>query len=288
MEYMRFVPFEDFEGGDLSYWHDYAGALDAEGVMQLTQRYFQVKNGVRIAVPKELSDELLEAECANLGYEDIVWPAASCEINFEDASLPAVLITKADEEFNIVGQILTLKSITVSTEINFKEMVFLYMTYFSVEGMTFQTFVNKENVKDWLCGALVLPRTESTSKYESLLRRRLFRLIVKLFLYMSIAEHRGKPVFSRGLKKYTGLRKKKLSKLPCLPMIRPIIVPSVVYGSTNGATGEGPGKAAHKRRGHFRRCKNAGIVYVKPALIHGGGVADRVYVARKQARSSDQ
>jgi hypothetical protein len=79
-----------------------AGRAAAEGMasafQHLFQRALQIEEGCRMVVDRAVSDMMRVTPLKDVGFEDIVWPAESVELYFEDPSLPTCLMAKVSLE----------------------------------------------------------------------------------------------------------------------------------------------------------------------------------------------
>jgi hypothetical protein len=253
------------------------------------QAYHQ-KYGIHLIADKVLTDELSIVDCHKLGYDDIVWPAKSVEISFQD-DIPAILIVNLNQDYRIM---LASYFHKVGASIDKVEKI-----YNDVDGIgmimidnafaVLLQFCNTEQVNKVLCGERLKPLFEffpdmnpEISDEEVTTFREMLGLTIKILLYISLAEVKTKYFVRQKLRKY--LKIPKVQKNISVPVRKIINLPSVNFFNNHKSTGTGEQVAPHFRRGHMRRLnaeryKNKGIVYVRPCLIHGGNTEAKVKYA---------
>jgi len=251
--------------------------------------YVQTRRGVQMRVEKALTDELQETDLKDIGAEDIRLMFPSMEIYFEDPALPTCLFYAKDPDFQErVRKYLS----PVQIEFGCKDSICLDY-YAGVYNYTIQLppAMMTSWLKEELAEGPIIPGFDKTTPEEEAYKRFLFRLIAKILLYASIPEyvpveitgeekkHRkwGKPGFKH--RPETKVYKVKApARVPFTPVYR-IDTDDV----------EGHRVVPHRRRGHIRRLisekyvnKRGQIIFVRPCLIHGGSLDDRIYIIRNR------
>lgn len=251
--------------------------------------FHQYTSGIQLIVQKPLSDELAFVDMEDIEYSDIVWPASCIEFYFEDLKIPTVLLEAIAPDNPTPFKDKQVYNMTIDGH-EFSHGV--RMMYQSKEHVHLLT-LSSEKVRTWLKmeTAFVSPDTDyKVLPDESILRKYLFQLLVKILLYISIPQYKSIPITKKQLLNKGG--KPGVKNRPKRPIYRAIYVPTVHYKKENTeqqvSDGTGIQKSPHRRRGHFRILrderytnKRGEVVYVRPSLIHGGSTEDKLYIARK-------
>lgn len=241
----------------------------------------QCKRGVQLVVTKALSDELDHVDMQNMGPEDLVVMFPSMEIYFEDPALPTVLWFVKDAEYNrLCSEYFDVNYRTAHSD------HFGFEYYLRTEqGFTCQ--LGTEMMRAWLSGGNLpdIPGQLHTEADEAAFQRQMFMRLAKLFTYCSIPQYA--PLKTTRKQLHEG-GKSGVRNRPVRPIYR-VTVPSVVHPkepAVRHSDGVGRHMAPHRRRGYLRKLvsekfvnKKGTVVYVRPALIHGGSARDVVYVA---------
>ena len=255
-------------------------------VISAMPMYVQTKRGVQLRVEKKLTDELQETDLKDIRVEDLCLMFPSMEIYFEDPAIPTVLLYRKDLDYqNLVKEYMK----PVAFEFGRCDSVCLDH-YAGMYNFTVQ--LPPEMMDAWLreelTDAPVMPGFIKNDEYEEQTKRFLFRLVAKVLLYASIPEYRALEV--RG----TDINVRKWGKpgfmnRPRTKVFR-INAPTVVYTGRDHVEYDGTGTTVpHRRRGHLRRltsekfkAKRGTIIFIRPCLIHGGSLDDRIYMVRKK------
>jgi hypothetical protein len=264
--------------------------------------YQQYKIGANFFIKKSVTDELLKTDLKNIKYEDIRFPFDSTEIYFEDIDIPTVII----QNFKNILPFLFTKKDMDSLSLEEKESFSIYkksirdvynngfrmLSQDKIENgrVIFNTIQWSDfQVDEWLNNDYFIKSQtcfQEMSKEESNDHKNLFKLIVKVFLYISIPEYKAIPITKNQLQM---AGKPGVKNRPNRPTFKVIYVPSVINtNKKESVVNNEAKKTPHFRRGHFmmlrdeRYKENKGkLIFRKPAMIHGGEMKDKLYVARK-------
>ena len=246
--------------------------------------YVQSKRGVRLRVEKSVTDELKETNLTDITPEDVIVIWSSCEIYFEDPQLPTILFYVKDQEFK------RITSNYFNIEVTYDHVDSRCMDYYTEDGFCHTLRLPVDMMREWLNNTEShMPTIEGfvpESKEENEYKRYLFRLCAKIFLLASIPEYQPKEIVGpdRNIRRWG---KAGFKHRPDRRVLQ-ISLPShpsrhVPTGATTGST-----KAPHRRRGSLHRLvddryvhKKGQLIYVRPCLIHGGSLEDKMYIIRR-------
>lgn len=270
-------------------------SLDPAACSAEIAKYIQKEAGISLFVEKDLTRELKNTDIKGIKYEDIIFPADSVEICFEDRTIPTVIMTKSLITPSMVDYIFSkedIKELIANNCIpnNYKEVELgnikrqMFFLYDDIDGESIVLNLSPEEVSKWLRYNLndMFINELDTDQQKTL--RDLFGLIVKIFLYISLPFYTEKA--PKGNIKHKLLDPNKNNR-PDRPIKRVIYVPPVVniadkeQKDSNGST-----KTPHFRRGHFRmlrheKYKEKGkLIYIRPIYVKGGKPTNK-YIARK-------
>lgn len=246
----------------------------------------QTVRGTQLVVSKELSDELDEVDLQNFKAEDLIIMFDSMEVYFEDPALPTVLWFVKNAEYR------ALCTKYLDADYRTASMDHYGFEYYTRDGMGFTCQLGPELVESWLTGTSlpVLPGQKQSDPDEEAFQRKMFLMLAKLFTYCSIPQY--KPVAVSRNQLHCG-GKAGVRNRPQRPAYR-VTVPSVVHERKAVVEHAGRVVAAHRRRGYLRklvseryRAKKGTVIYIRPCMVHGGTVSDRVYVAVKRKETEN-
>lgn len=272
---------------------------------ELSLFWLQKNHGIRLYVEKNVTDMLNKTEMLNISYDDIKFPAKSIEFFFEDKNLPTILFgnrtSLIDSAKSLIKKIDTNKKVyarglsTIDDNSEIEGINLLFMHPFENNVQLFHT-TGASSLKKLLLGELKiidlsehfahgLPKYDHDKEVEKLTIS-LIAMVIKILLYISIPQYKAIPITDKALKREG---KAGVKNRPNRPLSRVIYVPSVVnINKKSSSTETGDAKSPHFRRGHFRMLrdekftnKQGQLIFVKPCLIHGGSLQDKLYVARK-------
>lgn len=237
--------------------------------------------GVQMRVQKELSDDLILSDMANLSFNDIPLPAKSLEVFFEDANLPSVLVTKCNAN-DIERQ---LKGLVIGG--NREDQVMCRMDQRNGSGPPVIVLLNlRKDNWDEIFNQGVMPNmahSHGLNESENACIREMLRLAVKVFAYACLPRYRPAPagIITRAMGGKVGYQGR-----PSRPTIRVVYMPSVhTIRPGYVAPGDGPKREWKGRRGFFMvfrhdRYKNmkGKMIYVAPTRVEG---EQTLLIARK-------
>lgn len=269
--------------------------IDTMSLCQIVMLYNQHRQGIQLFVEKKVSDILSATDIQDIKYEDVIFPARAIELYFEDKNIPTCLIGKLeDQAIHPFG-----------TKNNKATITFLdrdgNVTDHIPEGIAYMVKINKENsekvniinypkdrFEQWINTEECFPAPGYTKNdlIYTVESKAIFKLAVKILLYISIPEYRAIPINKDKLPREA---RPGVKNRPIRPTSKVIYVPPVVNinKETHHAETDTTRKP-HFRRGHFRMLRDerykekiGKLIFVRPAMIHGGSMSDKLYVARK-------
>lgn len=291
MNYLKNIPYlseEDCtnptEGLLRSLQHNFGSShLFTKGQMGLAEeihmRYFRSqvaitvrhkKEGVQWVVPAGLMEELGHVDLVGLTFEDVPWPAMSIEFYFEDKGTPTVLFQVKIKGVNLdqpKGELFVmyyphpLKDDPQAIAVEEDELRQFFKTgttdYLSMVSNAVPGRLDVQQSASYLVTCLKLLLLAGTPQYAP---QKISRKVL---------EHGGRA---------------GVNNRPRRPVYRFLTLPHIIGLSEHSGAGSGGTVSPHFRRGHFRMLrsevftqKKGQIVYVRPALIHGGNESMPTY-----------
>jgi len=294
----------------------FSESIKTDNITVFLGMYKQYKKGIQLFIEKNVTDELINTDLKDIRFEEINFPASSVELYFEDRKFPTIIfqnysglenpfIYKKDAKnvaklFNVnVDELEKIayqmeKSLEkpfkdrcnkIGQNINFIDGAI--MIYSAVDESNNECFYRinflSEEINKWICNGYSI--NSNLNQYEKEYQKDLYKLCCKVFLYISIPQYKAIPITKKQLKKEG---KPCVKNRPNRPISKVIYVPSVInIDKINKSTKNGDMKKPHFRRGHFRMLRNerfkkqGELIFVRPCMIHGGDMKDKLYVARK-------
>jgi hypothetical protein len=267
---------------------------------QILMYYLQKTRGIQLFVEKNVSDELRNTDIKDITYKDIIFPASSIEFYFEDKDIPTVLLSKK-EDFNGLNpfkneklNVLNISATTGKYSIGYQPGIAMIYTPPFADNMTHHITASIDNFNEWISnmeGSNSI-KNEANEEYNNYAKKLLF-LMTKILLYISIPQYKSRPITKNQLQR---AGKPGVKNRPNRPCFKVIYVPPIININKNESMSDGFGtkKKPHFRRGHFmmlrhERFKEQGkLVFVRPCMIHGGSIKDKLYVARKAEENTNE
>jgi hypothetical protein len=251
----------------------------------------QVLRGSSILVSKALSDELQETDLKNITHADIVLLHSSMELCFEDHSLPAMLFYRKDKDYYSTVN----RYMAPIVELEPGHMDSLCLDYYDTTGYCHTVQLPEALVDTWLQGDRIptIPGFEIEDDRTDDTTRNFFLLAVKVFIYCSIPEYAPQRIKALGGQ----IRKAQLDgkKRPASRVFYATLPSKIVpVPAPTRTVSSGRSVAPHRRRGYLRRltderykAKRGQMIYVRPCLVRGGGVAGNIYHAVERKDDND-
>jgi hypothetical protein len=268
--------------------------------------YTQQREGIRLFVTNKIIEELTRTDFKNILYSDIKFPANSVEIYFESKDLPTVLITKHKTTFKYAQYMVEKIGGTIIDTTGLKtkyahEGIDMIFGHLDGDDSNYFLTQNVDEIEKWLNDPNYSPKNDykpiagvpasmfyaddADNSDCKQMAKKLLMLIIKVFLYISIPQYKAISITDKALRREG---KSGVNNRPNRPLSRVIYVPTVINTNkkitASNETGEI--KSPHYRRGHFimlrhERYKEQGkLIFRRPAMIHGGSISDKLYVAR--------
>jgi hypothetical protein len=257
--------------------------MEEKTVLQAAVLYFQKNRGVQLRVLRDVTDELSFVEFRNVIHSTVPLFADSVEIYYEDRRYPTIIISDFTKATQYLYEKVTGKTIL------YEDRRFAILTNLGESGAGGVTILKHISERDILEGwdklgeMSLKDRSELGQKGEE---QEIFlaKTALKVLMYCSIPEYRP----------YKFLRRRQLKggkagvkNRPKTPIFMTRFLPPVIYRiQRKNDVGHGIKKCPHMRIGHFRmlhadRYKEHKLIYVRPTLIHGGSLENKLYIARK-------
>jgi hypothetical protein len=263
----------------------------------------QYLNGIRLFVEKKVSDELCNVDIGNIEFEDIKWLASSIEFFFEDRNLPTSILCLQEKGRHNQPFINRISHYTDNSEEDPCLVQFLYPFYNKDNEQKYRWFNRApSHIKIWKEVEVThdhnklgeeaelvshLRQKYGTKDYNDVIEEGfvLFSLAIKILLYSSLPQYKIVPISEKRLKR---CGKAGVKGRPKRPLFKTIFLPPIInVNKKSKATEDGGTRKPHFRRGHFRMLrdkrfdKQGELIFVRPTMIHGGSMSDKLYVARK-------
>ena len=257
----------------------------------LMQEAVHRRHGVQMRVSKEVSDDMVLTDLGDLQFGDIIWPADSVEVFFEDPTLPTILVSKASngeiesciKGFEIIGGVKEEERVISRLD---KQGGYVLLNNMK-ESLWNELFIRGES---WhIRGGLRLqPSEEKVMAF-------MLRLAFKVFAYAGLPQYVPEKINSPITRHMGG--KSGYKGRPARPIVRVVYLPAC--HTARAADREKSNQdgtvsyvvSPHDRRGYFRIYRHDRFKYMKgkqqfiaPVRIHGGALegGHKVFVVDKK------